>query len=224
MNTKPKSSTTRNILIAVAIGVVGICGCLACAVLLIPSQGTSTPTQEAISANLTDAPSEPAAGPTEPPPPTDTPEPTPTPTLPPTGQTRDNPAPLGVAVDIGGDRVLTVVHVTRPANEIVASANQFNPQPETGQEYIQVELQVTCNKPTNDTCSFLTYEIKAVGADGNVKDPALIAGVEGELESGEFFGGAVKSGKVFYLIAEGDSNVVLFYEPFFGDPIYLAIQ
>ncbi len=104
------------------------------------------------------------------------------------------------------------------------SFKQFNKDPEAGDEYVQVDVQVVCNKATSDKCNFSAFSIKAVGADGNVRERELfVAGVEGLLESGEFFGGATKTGKVFFVVTKDDTSVVLFYEPFLSDPIYLAL-
>ena len=88
-----------------------------------------------------------------------------------------------------------------------------------------MRIQVVCNKPPNEKCYFDTDEIKAVGADGNIREAEwFIAGVEGLLESGEFFGGSARSGKMFFIVGKGDKNVVLFYDPWlYGDDIYLAL-
>jgi hypothetical protein len=120
---------------------------------------------------------------------------------------------------------LTIVEAVRPADDIIRRASAVNDEPETGQEYLQVRIQVVCNKPPNEKCYFDTDEIKAVGADGNIREAEwFIAGVEGLLESGEFFGGSARSGKMFFIVGKGDKNVVLFYDPWlYGDDIYLAL-
>jgi cell division septation protein DedD len=163
--------------------------------------------------------------PTNTPQPTSTPKPTNTPTKPPAGESRDNPIPAGTTVDIGGNMALTIVSAIRPADSIVSNGNMFNTKPEANQEYLQVNIQVVCNKSSNDTCYFDPYEIKAVGADGNIHDEEIfIAGVDGLIESGDFFGGGTRVGKMFFIVPKGDNSVVLFHEPFlFGSRIYLAL-
>lgn len=210
-----------------AIGCVSlIVLCCLCSVpigILNPSK--STP--QANKPSVAEVQPTPRAGETQMPtniPVTDTPAPTAIPTLPPAGETRDNPAPVGTPIDIGGNMVFTIISGVRPADSIVINANMFNTQPEGNQEYVQLDVQVVCNKSSNDKCYFSPYEIKAVGIDGNVRDTEImIAGVEGMMESGEFFGGATRSGKMFYIVPKDDKTVVLFYEPFFGNPIYIAI-
>jgi predicted nucleic acid-binding Zn ribbon protein len=154
-----------------------------------------------------------------------TPAPTDIPTLPPAGESRNNPVPAGTVVNIGGDMTLTIVNAIRPADSIVMNGNQFNTQPEANLEYVLVEVQVACNKSSNDKCYFAASEIKAVGADGNIHEAeTFIAGVDGMIESGEFFGGATRTGKMFFIVPKDDKSVVLFYDPLlFGDTVYFAI-
>lgn len=154
------------------------------------------------------------------------PEPTSTPVQPQLGQTRDRPHPAGAAVDIGGDMHLSIIAVTRPADDIVERSNMFNPTPEPNLEYVIITLRVQCSKAVNDKCLFSTYELKTVGIDGNIRDQAFAAGIPQKLEpSQEFFSGAVVEGNVVFLVPRGDPTTVLMYEPlFFGEPTYLALQ
>ncbi len=212
----------------VAIGCSGLfilcCLCSVPVAILNPS----TPTPEASNPSVAEVQATPLAGETQMPTNisvTDTPAPTEIPTLSPSGESRNNPAPAGTAINIGGDMVLTITSATRPADSIVMNGNQFNTQPEANLEYLLVDVQVVCNKSSNDKCSFSSYEIKAVGADGNIHEgEIMIAGVDGLIESGEFFGGATRAGKMFFIVPKDDKSVVLFYEPFlFGDTVYFAI-
>src|SRR5262249_12639901 len=150
---------------------------------------------------------------------TNAPAPTDTPTSATAGQSRDNPVPAGNTVDLG-DMDLTIVSAVRPADATVKKGNSFNTKPESGQEYVEIDLKVDCKKASNSTCFFAASDIKAVGADGNVHEKEFISGVEGQLDSGDFFGGATRSGKMFYIVPKGDKSVVMFYKPFIGDPIY----
>jgi hypothetical protein len=139
------------------------------------------------------------------------------------GKTRDNPVPAGTSVNIGGNMTLTVVSAIRPADSIVRNAGDNN-KPEPNQEYVQVTIKVFCNKPSNETCNFDVFSIRAVGADGNIHDVDIfIVGIDGLLESVEFFGGSTRQGKIFLLVPKNDSSVVLFYDPWFGNNIYLGL-
>ena len=142
------------------------------------------------------------------------------------GTTRDNPYPLGTPVDLGSDMTLTVVSVTRPADQMVASGNMFNPTPEAGLEYAEVAVQIKCNKASSEKCSPILTQLKAVGADGQVHDNEfMMAGVSGLLDmSTEFFGGATIKGNVLFLLPKGDDTVVLFSENIVGTSTYFAIK
>jgi len=142
------------------------------------------------------------------------------------GITRDQPYPVDTVVDIGGDTQISIIFVTRPADDIVAEGNMFNGTPEPSLEYVIVRLHVQCNKAANETCNFSTYEFKTVGTNGRVQDQAFVAGVSGELEpSAELFGGSFIEGSLVFLVTKGDQNVVLFHDPLFlGSPIYIALQ
>jgi hypothetical protein len=142
------------------------------------------------------------------------------------GVTRDKPLPVDATVDIGGGMEVSIIFVTRPANDIVVQGNMFNDTPEPNSEYLIVRLHVECTKPTNDKCSFSYFEFKTVGADGQVHDTASVAGIPGAFESfAEFFGGASIEGSLVYLATKDDPSLVLFYDPLFlGEPIYIALQ
>jgi hypothetical protein len=143
------------------------------------------------------------------------------------GTTRDQPLPMNTTVDIGGGMQVTILEVVRPADDIVIAGNMFNDTPVPGaEEYLMVKLQVDCTQSSNEKCNFNHYEFKTVGADGQVHDPASVAGIPEEFEPfAEFFGGASLTGNIAFLAAQGDEAVVLFYDPLiFGDPVYLALQ
>jgi len=156
---------------------------------------------------------------------TSSPKPTITPTQTILGKTRDQPLPLNTVVDIGGDMQLSIIGVQRSANNVVKQGNMFNDTPEPNYEYVIVRLRVQCNKSSNDKCSFGTYELKTVGADGQVRDQASVAGIPDEMESiSEFFGGAWIEGNLVFMAAQGDQSLVLIYDPLlFGDSIYIDL-
>jgi hypothetical protein len=140
------------------------------------------------------------------------------------GEARDNPFPMGAVIDIGSDMSLKILDVKRPADRIVHAGNMFNATPEPNSEYAIINLQIQCNKSTNEKCSFDAYSVKAVGQDGNVRDQASAAGIANQMESiSEFFGGSKLVGNIVFLISKNDKSTVLFYEALFGSPVYFAI-
>lgn len=143
----------------------------------------------------------------------------------PPGTSLDNPAPLGGEVSIT-DYTFVVTNVIRPANEQVQAGNQFNPSPDEGQEYLLVELAITCT--ASETCTlFPSGELKVVGSGGLFYD-GTYADVPGLLDINlEWLSGATVSGSVLYLISTSETNLVLVYEPMinFTDVIaYMALE
>jgi hypothetical protein len=217
MQTKRKSSAS-------SVTVLIIILCLCVVVVLFFQRGSKPAEQNSSSSTPQEALATITEGPSPTPGPTNTPAPTFTFTPAPAGESRNNPFPGGTPIDIGGSMVLTIVGATRPADDIVRNANMFNSEPESGQEYLLVEIQVICTKDPSDKCNFSTYEIKAVNSDGIVLEDESFLDVEGMLKSSEFFGGATLKGKMFFLVPIDDKGVVLFYEPFLiGDLIYMAL-
>ncbi len=145
--------------------------------------------------------------------------------LPDVGTTRSNPAPVGSEV-IVDDLALKIISITRPADDIIKAGNMFNTEPESDQEYVLIELQITCKKSMDDQCNISSYwNISLIGSSGIAYDPEwLVTGVEGLLESVEFYGDATVSGYIPFIIKQSDTNLVLVYEPLlFGDTVYLAV-
>ena len=141
------------------------------------------------------------------------------------GTARSNPAPVGSEV-IVDDMAIEILDVIRPANDIIKAGNMFNTEPESDQEYVLVELQVTCKKSVDDQCSISSFwNISLIGSSGIAYDPEwLVSGVEGLLESIDFYGDATVSGYIPFIIKQSDTNLVLVYEPMlFGDTVYLAV-
>lgn len=147
----------------------------------------------------------------------------PEPTAPPVGTTRGNPAPVGSKVTVD-DMEFVILGVTRPANDIVMAGNMFNTEPEEGQEYMFVSVQVTCAKSSDETCSVGIYNITLVGSAGVSRDAEwFVTGVDGLLDSSEFYGGATVTGNIPFIVNVDETDLVFVYEPLFGDAFYLAV-
>ncbi len=137
------------------------------------------------------------------------------------GTSRDNPAPVGAQV-LSDNMSFIITGSTRPADYIVSSGNMFNTEPEDGQEYLFINLQITCMKSSNEECSLSLFNFKAVGALGIVYDTEwLITGVDGLLEDTGFYGGTTISGNLPFIIRSDDTNILIKYEPFLGDIFFM---
>jgi hypothetical protein len=214
-----KSHKLRNIIIAVVSSFFVICICLIVVANMGPKDTASSPEKPTAQAVAQVPPANTLMA-------QESTKELPTVTSVPYGHTRENPYPMNTPVNIGRDVEVTVLGVERPANEKVADGNMFNATPEPGTEYMIVNMGLKCNKPSNEKCTFSTFEFKVVGSDGQVQDQASVAGVHSTLEPfPEFFGGSVLSGGMVYLVKENDARTVLFYDPLFTEKlIYFAVQ
>lgn len=145
--------------------------------------------------------------------------------LPEVGTSRSNPAPEGSEV-VTDDMAFKILSVIRPADDIIEAGNMFNTEPESDQEYVLLELQITCMKSVDDQCSISSFwNIALIGSSGIEYDPEwVVSGVEGLLESIDFYGDATVSGYIPFIIKQSDTDLILVYEPLlFGDTVYLAV-
>lgn len=143
------------------------------------------------------------------------------------GTARSNPAPAGSQV-VADDMAFEVTGFTRPADEIVSAGNMYNTAPEGDQEYIFVDVQITCQQSTDEKCTiYPTSSFSLIGSSGVVYDPEImLAGVEGlfEVMDTEFYGGSTVSGALAFIVGQADMGLVLIYDPFLGDTFYLAVE
>ncbi len=146
----------------------------------------------------------------------------------PVGSARSNPAPVGSEVITIGNMSFIVLEFTQSATDIVMAANQFNTEPEEGQEYVLVTIQSTCLKGSDDKCSINPWDFNMIGSKGIEKDSQwFIAGLDGLLEAGDFYGGTSLSGILAFIVDSGESDLLLVYEELFaltGFVFYLAVE
>lgn len=216
-----KPNNTRRWIWIGAAAVIAFCCCIGVFIL------ASSRNQAPVPAPTREQPAPGATVEINAPTPTTGPTVTPAPNEPALGVTRDEPFPKDTTIDIGDGMQVTILEVIRPADDVVRQGNMFNDTPVPNvQEYVMVKLHVECTKSSNEKCTFNSYEFKTVGADGQVHDPASVAGIPQEFEPfAEFFGGSALDGNIVFLVTQGDPEVVLFHDPLiFGDPIYIALQ
>jgi hypothetical protein len=142
----------------------------------------------------------------------------------PVGTVRSNPAPKG-SIITADNMDFSVLETIRPADEIVMAGNQFNTKPEEGYQYILTKLQIKCNKSSDESCSISPFNFELIGDEGIIYDSEwFLAGVDGMLESKEFYGGATVSGYIGSIIKSSDTTLILTYDPFIGDKFYMSIE
>ena len=137
----------------------------------------------------------------------------------PAGSTLDHPAPPGMAVAVG-DLEIQVVGVIRPADDIVAEGNMFNPRPGPGNEMMLVTLSVTCRPEGDDTCTFApVLEFLLVSPIGVHRPEWLVAGLPNPLRGGEISSGETVSGDILFEVGKEETGLVLVYSESLGDEV-----
>ena len=142
------------------------------------------------------------------------------------GGSLEDPIPPGVPADVGNDFVLTILSALRPADSIVLAADPFSLPLDPGYEYLQLEVKITCNKPSTETCFFSPFEVMAAGADDMVYGAeTMIEGIDEMLQDGEYPGGSTQTGLLFLIVPTDDPTLVLFYQSFTSaaEPIYFDL-
>jgi hypothetical protein len=134
-------------------------------------------------------------------------------------------APAGSAVDIGNDMTLTILNVTRPMDELVAKGSVLNTTPPEGEEFMQVDVQVTCNGEPGTQCSFYPTVMKAILGDGSRRDlQTFIEGVEDWDTTLEIEGGATQQGFLLFIVPKSEPNLVVSYNDIYADqPVYMQL-
>lgn len=134
----------------------------------------------------------------------------------------DNPAPESYEV-VADNKTFTVTGATRPADELVAEANQFNEPAEDGEEYLLVELQISCTKSQGEQCEFTPFNMLVWGSLEDSHTRTFVAGLDNEINSVEWGGGETVSGVLPFLVGEGETDLVLIYQPFSGGAYFFTV-
>lgn len=145
-----------------------------------------------------------------------TPEPSPTFALPTVTPTSTLPPFEPVAPGEEGwanGMAMRVEGLTRPADAIVERSNSFNPSPGPGQEYIFVELAITCEKSEGETCLYsplINFDL--LGDAARYVPQVIMLDVPGLLEGGEIAAGERVSGDLVFVIDQDETDLVLMYQ------------
>lgn len=163
---------------------------------------------------------EPTVGLTAPP----TCAPTPAATSTPISVPLEGVVPPGELIE-ANEMTLAVQGSTRPADDIVASASQFNPTPEPGNEYIIIETFIKCLKSESETCLISPLiHFRLIGSGTEYPPKILLLHVPGLMEGGEFQGGTTMSGGLAFEIDRDETDLTLMYETILGtERAFLAV-
>jgi len=138
------------------------------------------------------------------------------------GSSPSNPIPLGSPATIE-DVTLTIFKVIFPADEVAKQGSSLNPTPPGSAHYLLVRVAQTCGAPTPGSCHL--GPLRLLDSSGEVHFPNIdLTGVPCEIPLGEFPAGEAREVCLVFLAPEGDENLALRYESFFGEEAYFALR
>jgi len=142
--------------------------------------------------------------------------------------TREDPVPMGTAVDLGDGWQITVIGSVPDATDIVMQENMFNDPPREGNQFFLARIKAKYIGSGSDTFAG-RYRLRAVGpssigyttfenSPGVIPDP---------LPDSEVFTGGVIVGNIGWEINSSDASSLVMYDySAFGsneDRIYMAL-
>ncbi len=108
---------------------------------------------------------------------------------------------------------MRVEGLTRPADAIVKRGSTLNPSPDPGQEYIFVELAITCERSEGETCLYSPLiNFKLLGEEMRYTPQIFLTNVPGLLEGGELAASERVSGDLVFVIDQDETDLVLMYQ------------
>ncbi len=143
----------------------------------------------------------------------------------PTGSALNHPAPLGTAV-LAGDLQIQVIDTVRPADDVVAEGNLFNPRPSPGNEMMLVTISITCRPAEgDDVCIFApALDFFLISPIGVHRPEWLVSGLPDLLMGGEMQNGETVSGDMVFEVGEKEFGLILVYAESLGSEVaYLEI-
>lgn len=128
------------------------------------------------------------------------------------GTTRDNPAPIGTAIDAPNGWRITVLSVTPNANKLIDEHNYFYTPPDRDHQYFVARLSVV---RIGDSAKRLDRDFDAVGGSNVAYDTGCkYESVPKPLERKEIFPGGSVTGNICWHVRSGDvPSLVMFYDP-----------
>jgi hypothetical protein len=124
---------------------------------------------------------------------------------------RQNPIPVGTAVDVGENWQVTVLNVEPDATERVLAESEYNDPPEEGRQFFIAEVSVTYTGEDSDT--FSSSELSAVGSSSvaysTYEDSC--GEIPDELPSREVFSGGTITGNVCWSVGSEDVDSLVMY-------------
>lgn len=136
---------------------------------------------------------------------------------------RENPLPLGTTVS-GSEYDVTVNTVTLNATDTVLAENSFNEAPETGYEYIIVNVSVTYTGSDSGFAALASVDYVTSGGEVVNTYDTFAVGPEPSLGLEELYNGATATGNIVLSIPTGDAGVLRVTPGILEDEVFVALQ
>jgi hypothetical protein len=121
--------------------------------------------------------------------------------------TRGNPFPAGSAQEVR-DGTFRVNSIRTDMSEEVNTMNMFNVPPETGQEWVLVNVTFNCNLPADEVCTTQLMQFELVGTTGRAYNHQMLAVLDNPF-AGEVFGGGTATGDIGFIVDSSDTDLLL---------------
>ena len=135
----------------------------------------------------------------------------------PDGTERTNPVPLGYSVTHNNLKI-TILEFFYIADEGGLFAML-----EENHRWSRVNLRIEAVGDSNQTYGYNTKDFRLVGDRGVIYDDWVLA-PDGDIGSGELFGGGKLQTGIIRQVHKDDTNMVLIYSPGFAGSRYLALE
>jgi Domain of unknown function (DUF4352) len=128
------------------------------------------------------------------------------------------PVRIGTSQSIGGV-TLVVRKVIRPAGSLASGAG-FYTAPDQDEEYLAVDVRVTCTSPDGHTCNLSTFDFGAKGNLGVTYVAELTRSRSSQyFDTADLLAGKSRTGYLLFLIKRDDIGLVMTYPRGLGFPV-----
>jgi hypothetical protein len=121
--------------------------------------------------------------------------------------TRGNPYPAGAIQDIRDGR-LRVDGIQKDMTSEVRSMNMFNTEPESGEEWVLVDVTFFCDLSTDEVCTTQFMQFELVGTLGRAYNHQSVAVIDNAFGA-EVFGGGQATGTLGFIVDSSDNGLML---------------
>ena len=126
------------------------------------------------------------------------------------GTTRDNPIPIGQAVNLSNGWQIKVLSVIPNANEVIRNQNEYNAPPDNGNQFFIARVEV--KNTGSDVNQFNDYSLNVVGATSVAYGHGKSEVIPDEIPYTDVFPGGTIVGNAFWEVKSSDISTLVLYD------------